>query len=294
VYRNAVNILLIFHFLYRIVVYFPRLQTPAITTHSPKFKGKPMNKKDKAEPRGGIQVIERAARILRALKSAKTGMSLGQIADSVDLPRSTVQRIVGALMNERFVISGQNGRHIWLGPELVDLADQSRTNIIEVCRLILTELVNDTGETADLSVLRGAAMIFLDQIPGVHRLRTVSSVGDAFPLTTTANGLASLGLMTEEKALTLAQNEWNRQAMSPDEAQFKARLANVRKTGLAYDLGAHTPEVSAVGVAFRDRAGRIYAISVPVPSSRFDDVKEIVEVSLKKTRTHAERLIAKV
>ncbi|MGI9493370.1 MAG: helix-turn-helix domain-containing protein, partial [Geminicoccaceae bacterium] len=57
----------------------------------------------------GIQVIARAASILRALGEDTSGMSLGQIADKVGLPRSTVQRIVGALQAERLVISSTSG-----------------------------------------------------------------------------------------------------------------------------------------------------------------------------------------
>jgi hypothetical protein len=44
--------------------------------------------------------------------------SLGQIAGRVDLPRSTVQRIVGALQSERFVIAASPDRGIRLGAQL--------------------------------------------------------------------------------------------------------------------------------------------------------------------------------
>ncbi len=40
-------------------------------------------------------------------------------------------------------------------------------------------------------------MIFLDQVPGSHRLRTVSPVGEVFPLTPTANGRAVLATMPQ-------------------------------------------------------------------------------------------------
>lgn len=53
----------------------------------------------------GVQVIARAAAILRSLKNESDGLSLGQIAERVGLPRSTVQRIVGALHAESLVIA---------------------------------------------------------------------------------------------------------------------------------------------------------------------------------------------
>lgn len=241
--------------------------------------------------RNGIQVIERAAKILRSLKEDQSGMSLGQIAEAVSLPRSTVQRIVGALQKERLVISGANGGKLRLGPELSALAEAARYNIVECCRLHLTELSQATGETADLSVLRGPAMIFLDQVPGTHRLRTVSSVGEAFPLTTTANGLACLALLDDTTARELALTEWNRQGIKRDLSAFMETLAEVRKSGLAYDLDEHTRGISAIGFAFRDWSGDIHSISVPVPSTRFKEIRPKVEATLRLTAKHVERMM---
>ena len=44
----------------------------------------------------GVQVIARAASVLRALEGKPEGLSLAQIAREVGLARSTVQRIVAA------------------------------------------------------------------------------------------------------------------------------------------------------------------------------------------------------
>src|SRR5262245_60878987 len=52
-----------------------------------------------------VQVIARAAQILRALEGEDSGLSLGEIAKRVDLARSTVQRIVASLEAEKLVIA---------------------------------------------------------------------------------------------------------------------------------------------------------------------------------------------
>lgn len=251
-----------------------------------------MSEKENTAARGGIQVINRAARILKALKDEPSGLSLGKIASAVSLPRSTVQRIVGALVEEGFLVTGTRGGRIRLGPEIAALAENTRHNVVETCRLILNELSQDTGETADLSVLRGDKMVFLDQVPGVHRLRAVSSVGDAFPLTTTANGQACLAELAKDDALSKAHTEWSRLGTAPEEAPLAARLGQVRATGLAYDLDSHTDGISAIGVAFRDFSGTLYSISVPVPSSRFPRVKEDVEAALIRAKKNAEQLLS--
>ena len=239
---------------------------------------------DDNEPsRSGIQVIARAAAILRVLRDNTEGMSLGQIAEKVDLPRSTVQRIVGALQAERLVIASTAGGSIRLGPEITALSEATRYNVVEECRLHLSELSRQLGETADLSVLRGAGMIFLDQVPGTHRLRTVSAVGDVFPLTTTANGRAALSLLPHHEARALVQAEWKRRGHSGDWNSFATMLDTIRKTKIACDTDEHTGGISALGAAFKDRNGEIHAISVPVPTQRFQTIKSTVKTALNET-----------
>ncbi|AKO97819.1 MULTISPECIES: IclR family transcriptional regulator [Marinovum] len=242
-----------------------------------------LEEKDKKD-RSGIQVIARAAAILRVLKEERGGLSLGQIATRVDLPRSTVQRITGALSAERFIIQDPKGGGIRLGPELGAFAEAANFNIVERCRAILNEVTQATGETTDLAVLRNGSMIFLDQVPGLHRLRTVSSVGEVFPLSTTANGRACLALMTDDEALRLIEQETARALSVSDRQATLRKLAEIRETGLAYDIDEHTPGISAAGFAFRDLSGNYHAISVPVPTLRFAAVRPQLDAALRDAR----------
>lgn len=234
--------------------------------------------------RNGIQVIARAAAVLRALKDNPSGMSLGQIAEKVGLARSTVQRIVQALQEERLVIVSTQAGGVRLGPELHALAGAARYNVADRCRPFLVAMVEETGETVDLSVLRGGRMIFLDQVQGTHRLRTVSSVGEVFPLTTTANGRACLAHLSESEAQTLAQDEWARMGIKGDWPALANILNRARIVGVAMDEDAHTDGISALGIAFADVAGDLYAISVPIPTSRFKDQKDHIKAALVKLK----------
>jgi len=247
-----------------------------------------MSEADTAEARNGIQVIARAASVLRALKGSQTGMSLGQIAERVDLPRSTVQRIVGALQAERLVIASGSG--IRLGPELHSLAESAHYNIAETIRPLLQDLSRDTEETVDLSILRGNILIFIDQIPGTQRLRTVSSVGETFPLTTTANGKACLSLMDEDAVERLARGEWARAGLERDMSDFLQQIAQVRRTGVAFDRDEHTAGISAVGIAFKDWKGDLYGVSVPTPSTRFAQNEAKLTTAILKLRRDVETL----
>ncbi len=240
-------------------------------------------KQDSVESgRSGIQVISRAARILRILKDHPKGMSLGQIATELGLARSTVQRIVSALQAERLLIANMMGAGVRLGPELGALAAAAQFNTAEQCRPVLLELTKATGETSDLSVLRGDKMIFIDQVTGTHRLRTISSVGEAFPLLTTANGRASLARLPRADAISRAQAEAARTNTELDVSDFNGLLDKISATGFAHDLDEHADGISAIGFAFVDHGGEIHAISVPVPTSRFERQKEKIELAIQE------------
>jgi DNA-binding IclR family transcriptional regulator len=242
--------------------------------------------------RGGIQVLSRAATILRILRDNQNGMSLGKIAAKAGLPRSTVQRIAGALVDERFLMSDPEGRGLRLGPELTAFAGAAQYSVVEHCRLLLTELTQKTGETADLSVMRGIGMTFLDQVPGTHRLTTLSKVDEVFPLTTTANGRSCLAQLPVEDATALIKREWKRSGVSGNMDDVLSQLEDIRRDGLAYDLDEHSIGISAIGFAFRDWSGSLHAISVPMPSTRFEEMKETVETALYVTKKDIANLIA--
>ena len=101
--------------------------------------------------------------------------------------------------------SAQGG--LRLGPEIQALAAASRWATGDLIRPILEELSKMTGETVDLSVFRDDHMLFVDQVVGSHRLRAVSAVGEVFPMTTTANGKATLSLLDDEMVDALVTRE---------------------------------------------------------------------------------------
>jgi DNA-binding IclR family transcriptional regulator len=219
----------------------------------------------------GIQVISRAAKILRSLRDEPDGLSLGQIASRVQLPRSTVQRIVHALVAERLLMAASPNGRVRLGMEILALAANSKIDIVEIAHPHIKQLSEATGETVDLAVLRRDHLVFLDQVAGHHRLRAVSAVGELFPLHCTANGKACLALLADGEVrqrlarteLRLANGKLRTVSTLLDE------LDTIRRTRVAYDEEEHFSGISAIGGAFQDHGGTIYAISIPTPTSRF-------------------------
>jgi DNA-binding IclR family transcriptional regulator len=247
---------------------------------------------NKSQSNQGVQVISRAAEILRVLKRDNSGLSLGQIAERVHLPRSTVQRIVNALLSERLVMSASAEGGLRLGSEIQSLAAAGRVNMAELVRPALQELARQTKETVDLAVFRDDHMVFVDQVIGTHRLRTVSAVGEVFPMTDTANGKAALSLMEDDKVVAIAAQELKSDGESRRPlSDFLKEIEDVRASGIAWDLSEHTEGISAAGFAFQDPVGLIYAISVPVPSHRFEGLKGALAEKLLDVRREVLKLV---
>ncbi len=235
----------------------------------------------------GIQVVSRAAAILRALGEVSEGQSLGQIARRVNLPRSTVQRIVAALAAEGFISTEDRASGLRLGPAFQSLTQASARDTKDRLRPIMRRISEDTGETVDLAILDGRRMLFIDQIDGGQRLRAVSSIGDRFPLSTTANGKAALACLDEAAAarMIIAEMENDTQDSRSLTAVLR-EIEDIRQGALARDENEHTEGISALGFALKDNHGDVYAISIPVPSSRFARLKsELTDVLQSHRRT---------
>ena len=192
---------------------------------------------------GGIQVIARAAAILRVLEHRPDGQSLGQIAKAAGLSRSTVQRIVAALAMENFVTTTGPNPGVRIGAGLIGIAAAVGSNTVALLRPHLRALSKEVCETVDLAVLSGGSAVFVDQVPGRQRLVAMSAVGERFPLHCTANGKAILACMVEADVLELIDKSTAEHPDHPltDHNALMHELGRTRQTHLAFDFGRAPP-----------------------------------------------------
>ena len=235
---------------------------------------------------GGIQVIARAAAILRVLERRPDGLSLGQIAKAAGLSRSTVQRIVAALAMENFVTTTGPNPGVRIGAGLIGIAAAVGSSSLALLRPHLRALSEDVCETVDLAVLSGGSAVFVDQVPGRQRLVAMSAVGERFPLHCTANGKAILACMAEADVLELVEKSTAEHPDHPltDHNGLMHELGRTRQTHLAFDFEEHRQGITAVGTALLDWFGRPIAVSIPIPSLRFADRQDEISARLLQFR----------
>jgi DNA-binding IclR family transcriptional regulator len=239
---------------------------------------------------GSMQVVSRAASILRALDGEHRGLSLSEIADRTGLPRSTVHRLVTALQVERLVVGAPATGRTRLGPELARLAAGSRLEMQDELRPHLESLHRRLDETIGLSVLDGDGVRFVDQITANHPLQAVTAVGEVLPAWSSASGRALLATLSpaERDARVPDVLVAHAPATTTDRRAVLAAIDRAARDGLAVTREEYTEGVCAAAVAVRDAFGAAAAISVSVPTARFARRDDEIAAALLDVRARAD------
>ncbi|HIC48216.1 MAG TPA: IclR family transcriptional regulator [Methylophaga aminisulfidivorans] len=232
------------------------------------------------------QVISRAATILKALQHYPQGISITALAKRVELPRSTVHRLVSSLEQASLVIHTRQG--IQLGAALLQMTHTAHTDFISVAKPHIDTLARRTRETVDVCVFRGQYSLSIDQIASDQELRVMSPVGTAFPVYTSAHGKAILATLSNEEVKTVIGDKWIQRTESSHvsyDTLFRD-LDLIRKNGWAVDIEEHAEGVCAVGVSIQSSLAERYAIAVALPVIRFN--KNMTEVTSALLQCQAE------
>jgi DNA-binding IclR family transcriptional regulator len=237
----------------------------------------------------GVQVIARVGQVLRALTGEPQGLSLAQLADRIGLPRSTVHRIVTALVTEGLVASASPAGRVRIGPEFARLASSTRADLWEEAEPFMRRIFDEIGETVDCSILDGDHVRLIHGIPARHHLRVTADAGTTFPLHCSSKGRAILAAYEPEVAARMLPptlDRYTEKTLTSLDGLLD-ELALVRKTGVAYDLEEATLGICAAAIAIRESSGVLLAISVPVPTQRYWDLEPEITRVLQEVRNEA-------
>jgi DNA-binding IclR family transcriptional regulator len=243
-----------------------------------------------ADAAGGVQVIARAAQLLRALEGEPLGLSLAQLADRVQLPRSTVHRIVSALATEGLVSSASSSGRVRIGPELARLALASSAELWRPVEPYMRRLADELGETVDCAIMDGGQVRVIHVIPTTrHTLRAIAEVGQVFAIYTSSKGKALLAEYDPEAALRVLPATLER--LTPYSLatvdEIAEELDQIRATGVAHSREESALGVCGAAIALRLPSGVLLAISVVVPAQRYTHLEPKITKALLEVRRDA-------
>ena len=212
---------------------------------------------DDAVPSGSA--VLRAFRIIEAIASSPNPPQLAELCKQVDLPKPTVFRILSTL-EFAGLVGREPGSKRYQGGERA------------ARHAILEELVETVGETCNLTIPNGNAVMYLDRIETGWPLKLVLGAGSVEPLHASASGKLFLGYMNRR-----ARDRFIRQ--SPlvrhthrtlvEPGRLSDELDRVRQQGYATDNEEYLSGISCIAVPVMDVDSRVVAaLAVHLPSSR--------------------------
>lgn len=217
-----------------------------------------------------VQSVTRAAAILEAIVAEGGVVSLKRISEKTGLAAATVHRLASTLV-ETGLLRQAPGREYVLAPTLMWAGGAAQSVTKRWAVPILQQVVDATGETANLAAREGDKIVYLAQVPSPYSMRMFTEVGRRVDPHCTAVGKALLADRDNDEVRTLLARTGMRRytsstITSPED--FISELDDARKNGFAGDESEQEEGVRCVAVAHGSGRSAI-AISVSGPEARF-------------------------
>jgi hypothetical protein len=153
------------------------------------------NSPDESGGASGVRSVSRALMLLDVVTGGlesghEGGVSLADAARLVDLPVTTVARLLRTLEDEGAIERDAAGRY-GPGVRLLALASRVKTvPLIEAAGPELEGLAKETGESAYLAVRSGDQAVYVRHVDSAQPIRHTAWIGRSWPLEGTAIGTA--------------------------------------------------------------------------------------------------------
>lgn len=219
-----------------------------------------------------VQSIERAFAVLGALTDGPIGVT--EVADRVDLPKSTAARMLASLAREGAVEQSPGDTRYRLGPRIESLATGlvATRSLAAIARPHLVELAAAIGEAAGLSIPEGDLIHYIDQVDTDQPVGVRDWTGSRIALHAVSSGLAVLALRPPaeiERYLARPLERFTGATMTEPDA-LRSRLRKVQLDGFAWTTGEYADGIASVAAPIADASGEaVAAVHVHGPAYRF-------------------------
>lgn len=244
-----------------------------MTQNQARKRGRPKNQFSESSA-GMLQSLDRALGLLKSL-SEQERATLSDLARLRDMPAPTAHRILTTLLSHGFVAFDEERQEWMIGLEAYRIGASflKRSSIIEIGRPIMRELMQHSGETANLAVPDGAQVVFVGQVETPNPIRAFFSPGTRTSMHASGTGKAILAALAPG-ALQSLLDRMDFAAYTPNTRAGAASLLDdlevIRGRGWSLDREERYTGMSCIGAAiFNDRAEPCAGISVSGPSARF-------------------------
>lgn len=242
----------------------------------------------------GTQSIDRAAQLLVHVVENPEPSSVGLLAETTGLPKSTTSRLVRALERQGLLQRDGVRGGLTPGPVLLRFArrGEDEIDLAAAATDTLDRLAEATGETINLAVAGFLGVEHLAQRDSRHFLGATNWISRWVPYHCTANGKVLLAFGSAR----LPDGRLDR--LTPhtvvDRAALEAELQVTRKRGYATAVDELEPGLSAVAAPVRAPRDVIAALSISAPTLRMpaDRLDELAALVVAEAAELSKRLEA--
>ena len=255
-----------------------------------------------------VKAVDRITRILLAIGDSKQGLTNAELAKTLDLPKSTLSKILGSLTTHEWLVLDQNTKRYNLGPLNLLLAGRyiDKLELIRIGQRFLRQLKEETGETAAMEVPSGYEMVMVAKDIAddaklldaqlISQVARLSELGQRAPLYATAAGKCMLAQRSDEELdqyLKTVKLVPITGGTITDPQRLKEEIQTIRQEGLAYNHQELNPDTIAVAAPVFDLYKRVVAaLVVIIPDYRFDEEKKKrVERAVRKAGLDFSKLV---
>lgn len=248
--------------------------------------------------KSSVQSLDRSFELLELLCKNRGGMSIHLLSECTGLHKSTVHRLLNAMLEWGYVRRDPDSAVYHPGFKICELGEyvQNNLDVVDMAKRPMERLSRLTGETIHLVTRDGDEIVYIYKVESVHvAIRMVSRIGTRRPLYCTGVGKAILATCPEE-----AEQYWERTevtAYTPHtlvhKNAFLRELSQIRERGYAMDNEENELGVRCIAAAIPDwKENAACALSISAPVSRMTDerVNSLIPQLLAVRRELAEAL----
>jgi DNA-binding IclR family transcriptional regulator len=218
-----------------------------------------------------MRAVPRILGVFESFTAERSSLTLQQIADDIELPKSTTFRIVQSLEKAGYLVRLDDQKYC-LSFRFTRLAGlvKSTLGIREIARPVMTELAEATQETVSIHTISGRNRVCIDALATASSpLRSISQAGEHVPLGAGSSS-KTLAAYLPKKDLTPVVSQIAR-ATKRTPAQVLAELETIRKREYAVSHGERVLGVSSVSAPIKGADQQVlYCLSVAGPTVRVE------------------------
>jgi IclR family transcriptional regulator, acetate operon repressor len=220
-----------------------------------------------------VRAVDRVLDILDLLQETDGNVSLSDIVERTQLPKTSAFRYLATLEERGYVERAPETGHYTLGLAFLPLQSRRLDQLAARARPHLERLRGTFGETVNLGLLDGTRVAYLVILESQKSIRFAARPGDRDPVHSTALGKAIAAHLEESRVRDILEAEGMPRQTDrtiTDVDAYVREIARVRERGYAIDDRENEPHGRCVAVGFAD--SRLpAAISVSAPAARLTD-----------------------